>query len=156
MDVVTLIKQLKKYTIHVPTQSKYKNLYLTGEDNLKYPFLFRVFIENNKAIAISNVYNQLDIEDTVRIRRLAQDCLDRSNEIIAMAKCNKCVLNTSLIFSIRENNSVVFEIESKSKIKACFTHPITKRSNKVSGFILKYGQKALPLKELRYIPCRDL
>lgn len=152
MDILTLIKQLEKYTIKIPTYSNSKNKYKKGINNVLYPLLLRVFIDNNKTVAISNVHQLLDIPDTVYIRRLAQDCIDRSNEIIAMAKCNKIILNTSLVFSIRENGSVVFENEVKSNDKACFTHPITKRSKKVSGFILKYGQNPLPLDELRYIP----
>nr|DAY41565.1 MAG TPA: hypothetical protein [Caudoviricetes sp.] len=152
MDILTLIKQLERYTIKIPTYSNSKNKYKKGINNVLYPLLLRVFIDNNKTVAISNVHQLLDIPDTVYIRRLAQDCIDRSNEIIAMAKCNKIILNTSLVFSIRENGSVVFENEVKNNDKACFTHPITKRSKKVSGFILKYGQNPLPLNELRYIP----
>lgn len=152
MKILELIRQLKKYTIKIPTYSESKNKFKKGTDNLLYPILLRVFINNNKVIAVSNVHQQLNIPDTVYIRRLAQDCIDRSNEIVAMAKCNDIVLDTSFLFSIRENNSVVFEEEIKSEDKACFTHPITKRTKKVSGFILKYGQNPLPLNELRYIP----
>lgn len=152
MDVLALIEQLKKYTIKIPTYSKSKCRCKKGVNNLMYPMLLRVFIENNKVVAVSNVHQQLNIPDTVYIRRLAQDCIDRSNEIVAMAKCNKIVLDTSFLFSIRENDSVVFEEELKSENKACFTHPITKKTKKVSGFILKYGQNPLPLNELRYIP----
>lgn len=152
MEVLTLIEQLKKYTIKVPTYSKSKYKRKKGVNNLMYPLLLRVFIDNNKVVAVSNVHQQLDIPDTVYIRRLAQDCIDRSNEIVAMAKCNKVVLDTSFLFSIRENDSIVFEEEVKSEDKACFTHPITRRTKKVSGFILKYGQNPLPLNELRYIP----
>lgn len=152
MEVLTLIEQLKKYTIKIPTCSKSKCRCKKGVNNSMYPMLLRVFIENNKVVAVSNVHWQLNIPDTVYIRRLAQDCIDRSNEIVAMAKCNKIVLDTSFLFSIRENDSVVFEEELKSEDKACFTNPITKRTKKVSGFILKYGQNPLPLNELRYIP----
>ena len=155
MKVLTLIEQLKKYTIKIPTYSKSKYRCKKGVNNLMYPMLLRVFIENNRVVAVSNVHQQLNIPDTVYIRRLAQDCIDRSNEIVAMAKCNNLVLDTSFLFSIRENDSVVFEDELKSEDKACFTHPITKRTKKVSGFILKYGQNPLPLNELRYIPVED-